>query len=196
LPVFASNWCLRSARVSASSWMSISSNKSSHTKLEGVCSQQRLRQHLGWTFDTRVCGACDARRERMGRVRSARCNIFYSLAGERFSGVRRMRRRQHLGWTFRLGTRWASEGARRRAGTHPWAAGPRASAAPEAKGGAELFCLGVSRAAAGLSRQSSVRGARCRGKIGPDRPRCVPSFHTRCLKSGPLIAVTKNLMCK
>ena len=121
MPVFASNCCLRtrSARVSASSWMSISSNKSSHTKLEGVCSQQRLRQHLGWTFDTRVCGACDARRERMGRVRSARCNIFYSLAGERFSGVRRMRRRQHLGWTFRLGTRWASEGARRRAGTHP-----------------------------------------------------------------------------
>ena len=119
MPVFASNWCLRSARVSASSWMSISSNKSSHTKLEGVCSQQRLRQHLGWTFDTRVCGACDARRERMGRVRSARCNIFYSLAGERFSGVRRMRLRQHLGWTFRLGTRWASEGARRRAGTHP-----------------------------------------------------------------------------
>ena len=95
MPVFASNWCLRtrSARVSASSWMSISSNKSSHTKLEGVCSQQRLRQHLGWTFDTRVCGACDARRERMGRVRSARCNIFYSLAGERFSGVRCMRRR-------------------------------------------------------------------------------------------------------
>ena len=128
---------------SASSWMSISSNKSSHTKLEGVCSQQRLRQHLGWTFDTRVCGACDARRERMGRVRSARCNIFYSLAGERLTGVRRMRRRQHLGWTFRLGTRWASECARRRAGTHPRAAGPRASAAPEAKGGAELFCLGV-----------------------------------------------------
>ena len=26
------------------------------------------------------------------------------------------------------------------------------------------------------------------------RERCVPSFHTRCLKSGPLIAVTKNLM--
>ena len=161
MPVFASNWCLRtrSARVSASSWMSISSNKSSHTKLEGVCSQQRLRQHLGWTFDTRVCGACDARRERMGRVRSARCNIFYSLAGERFSGVRRMRRRQHLGWTFRLGTRWASEGARRRAGTHPRAAGPRASAAPEAKGGAELFCLGVCASSSRLV--ASKQRARC-----------------------------------
>ena len=162
MPVFASNWCLRtrSARVSASSWMSISSNKSSHTKLEGVCSQQRLRQHLGWTFDTRVCGACDARRERMGRVRSARCNIFYSLAGERLTGVRRMRRRQHLGWTFRLGTRWASECARRRAGTHPRAAGPRASAAPEAKGGAELFCLGVCVSSSRLV--ASKQRARCR----------------------------------
>ena len=39
----------------------------------------------------RVCGACDAgRRERMGRVRSVcALQLFYSLAGERFSGVRR-----------------------------------------------------------------------------------------------------------
>ena len=39
----------------------------------------------------RVCGACDAgRRERMGRVRSVcALQLFYALAGERFSGVRR-----------------------------------------------------------------------------------------------------------
>ena len=140
--------------------MSISSNKSSHTKLEGVCSQQRLRQHLGWTFDTRVCGACDARRERMGRVRSARCNIFYSLAGERFSGVRRMRRRQHLGWTFRLGTRWARKARGGVLELTLGQQGPEPARRQRRREEQSFFAWASARTAAGLSRQSSVRGAR------------------------------------
>jgi hypothetical protein len=78
LPVFASNWCLRtrSARVSAS-LMSISFAPSKG------CG------NIWGGVSTRVCGACDARRERMGRIRSARAlQLLMPLTGERFPGVR------------------------------------------------------------------------------------------------------------
>ena len=55
--------------------------------------------------------------------------------------------------------------------------------------------IGKREGAGSVASGFSVRRFSSEG-IGPDRPRCVPSFHTRCLKSGPLIAVTKNLMCK
>ena len=188
MPVFASNW---------SSLMSISSNKSSQARK--AFAPSKGCGNIWGGVSTRVCGACDARRERMGRVRSARCNIFYSLAGERFSGVRRMRRRQHLGWTFRLGTRWASEGARRRAGTHPRAAGPRASAAPEAKGGAELFCLGVCASSSRLvASKQRARCERCGGKFQQNddfsiRVSAVSLLFTEEVWiSGSLSAVMKN----
>ena len=49
----------------------------------------------------------------MGRVRSARAlHLFYSLAGERFSGVRAsVRRRQHMGWIFEPGERGRRSGS-------------------------------------------------------------------------------------
>ena len=126
----------------------------------------------------------------MGCVRSARALLlFYSLAGERFPGVRAiMRRRQDLGWTFRLGTRWASgvraEGAGRRAGTH-MGTHPRLrqqGPEPARRGGAEA------RGRAGVW-GSRLRGdrsasARCddfrrRLSSGPLPLRCVASVHAR-----------------
>ena len=78
----------------------------------GVCSQQRLRQHLGWTSRhesaaARLCGACmQSEWAAFGQPRAATLLFIGRRALLRSQGD--MRRRQDLGWTFRLGTRWAS----------------------------------------------------------------------------------------
>ena len=90
MPVFASNWCLRtrSARVSAS-LMSISSNKIKSSQARKASAPSKGCGNIWGGVSTRVCGACDARRERMGRIRSARAlQLLMPLTGERFPGVR------------------------------------------------------------------------------------------------------------
>ena len=90
MPVFASNWCLRtrSARVSAS-LMSISSNKIKSSQARKASAPSKGCGNIWGGVSTRVCGACDARRERMGRIRSARVlQLLMPLTGERFPGVR------------------------------------------------------------------------------------------------------------
>ena len=99
MPVFASNWRLRtrSARVSAS-WMSISSNKSSHE------AQRRLLPHpakaaatSGVAFSTRESAAhamqAGGRRERKRAAfgQCVRCNssVHWQASASLFSGVRR-----------------------------------------------------------------------------------------------------------
>ena len=78
MPVFASNW---------SSLMSISSNKSSQARK--AFAPSKGCGNIWGGVSTRVCGACDARRERMGRIRSARAlQLLMPLTGERFPGVR------------------------------------------------------------------------------------------------------------
>ena len=208
--MFASSWCLRtrSARVSAS-WMSISSNKSSHEAQRRLLPARRLRQYLGWTFrhESLRCMRCRQARKNGPRSVSV-CPATLLFIGRRalLRSEASMRRRQHLGWTFRLGTRWASgqlEGARRRAGTHPRLRqqGPEPARRGEQRQEEEQASGGAGSEA--IDRQT--RGCRlCRVRIfgakifdigktvGPHRWRCVASLHTRCLKSAPIAAVTKK----
>ena len=76
-----------------------------------------------------------------------------------------MRRRQHLGWTFRLGTRWARKARGGVLELTLGQQGPEPSRRQRRREEQSFFAWASARAAAGLSRQSSVRGARCRGKF-------------------------------
>ena len=97
-----------------------------------------------------------------------------------------------------------AEGAGRRAGTHPRLRqqGPEPARRGEQRQEEEQASGGAGSEA--IDRQT--RGCRlCRVRIfgakifdigktvGPHRWRCVASLHTRCLKSAPIAAVTKNL---
>ena len=131
MPVFASNWCLRtrSARVSAS-LMSISSNKIKSSQARKASAPSKGCGNIWGGVSTRVCGACDARRERMGRIRSARAlQLLMPLTGERFPGVRgRVCAGGKISAGVEISTRESgadavglgqSGGARWRAGAHP-----------------------------------------------------------------------------
>ena len=118
MPVFASNW---------SSLMSISSNKSSQARK--AFAPSKGCGNIWGGVSTRVCGACDARRERMGRIRSARAlQLLMPLTGERFPGVSEGEYAPAAKSGVEISTRESgadavglgqSGGARWRAGAHP-----------------------------------------------------------------------------
>ena len=127
MPVFASNWCLRtrSARVSAS-WMSISSNKSSHIRSSKAFAPSKGCGSIWGGLSTResaVHAMQAGAKEWAAFGQCVPCNssIHWQASASQERGELAPATTS-LGWTFRLGTRWASgqlEGARRRAGTHP-----------------------------------------------------------------------------